>query len=229
MIGSVSNYTSYTSTSSTTASSARSQPFQKELLAKLDTNTDGAVDQDELKRALSQKNDDGLLVSLSKNFADLDSDDSASLSSEEMAAMAPPPPPPPPPRDQAPDTELADALISALDADGDGVISSDELGNGLTRAGSTADSLEIFSALDKNEDGTVSQDELAASLAPPPPPAQMSSDDQFSALDADSDDSVSANARSTTREALDKMIANLSKQYSLDSVASVGKYLDVAT
>ena len=41
MIGSVSNYTSYTSTSSTSTNSARSQQFQKELLAKLDSNSDG--------------------------------------------------------------------------------------------------------------------------------------------------------------------------------------------
>ena len=145
MIGSVSNYTSYTSTSSTTNNTARSQPFQKELLAKLDTNSDGAVDQDELKSALSQKSDDGLLVNLSKNFADLDSDNSGNLSSEEMAAMAPPPPPQ---HDQPPSTELADAMISALDTDGDGAISSDELSTGLTSAGSSADSKEIFSALD---------------------------------------------------------------------------------
>lgn len=279
MIGSISNYTSYTSTSTTT-SNARSQQFQKELLAKLDSNSDGSVDQDELKSALSQKTDDGLLVSLSKNFADLDSDDSGSLSGEEMAAMAPPPP-----RDQAPSTELADALISALDADGDGAISSDELSNGLTSAGSSADSTEIFSALDKNEDGTVSKDELAASLTPPPPPPQqVSSEELFSQLDADSDGSVTATELSSAlqadstsststdtsaallkvldsdssggvsndelksalqagrekstdnftdqanvTEALNKMIANLSKQYSLDSVATVGKYLNVAT
>lgn len=281
MIGSVSNYTSYTSTSSTSTNSARSQQFQKELLAKLDSNSDGAVDQDELTSALSQKTDDGLLVSLSKNFSDLDSDESGSLSSEEMAAMAPPPPP----RDQAPSTELADALISALDTDGDSAISSDELSNGLTSAGSTADSTEIFSALDKNEDGTVSQDELVASLTPtPPPPQQMSSEELFSQLDTDSDGSVTTtelssalasdstsststdtsaallkvldsdssggvssdelkaalqagreqNTDSSTNqfnvtEALNKMIANLSKQYSLDNVATVGKYLNVAT
>lgn len=94
MIGSVSNYSSYTSTSTSTINSARSQQFQKELLAKLDSNSDGSVDQDELSSALSQKSDDGILVSLSKNFGDLDSDSSGSLSSEEMAAMAPPPPPP---------------------------------------------------------------------------------------------------------------------------------------
>jgi Ca2+-binding EF-hand superfamily protein len=221
MIGSVSNYTSYTGTSSATAGSARSQQFQKELLGKLDANSDGAVDQDELSSALSQKSDDGLLVSLSKNFADLDSDGSGSLSSEEMAAMAPPPP-----RDQAPNTELADALIRAVDSDGDGAISSEELSNGLTSAGSSADSSQIFSALDKNEDGTISQDELAASLAPPPPPPPQptSGEEAFSVIETDN-----SSAQSTTVEALNKMIANLSKQYSLDNVASVGKYLNVAT
>jgi len=282
MIGSVSNYTSYTSTSSTTQN-ARSQQLQKELFAKLDSNGDGAVDQDELKSALSQKSDDGLLVNLSKQFGDLDSDASGSLSAEEMTAMAPPPPP----QDQAPNTDLADALISALDADGDGAISSDELSNGLTSAGSSADSNQIFSALDKNKDGTVSQDELTASLTPPPPPPpQISSDELFSQLDADGDGSISETELSsalqssdststsstdtsaallkvldsdssggvssdelkaalqagrerppeeqtastqTTSEALNRMIANLSKQYSLDNAAPVGKYLNVAT
>lgn len=278
MIGSVSSYSTYTSTSNTVTSSARSQQFQKELIAKLDNNGDGSVDQDELSSALSQKSDDGILVSLSDNFGDLDSDSSGDLSSEEMAAMAPPPPPP---RDQAPNTELADALLSALDADGDGGISSDELSSGLTSAGSSADSQQVFSALDKNEDGVVSADELTASLAPPPP-QQASSEELFSQLDVDGDGSVTASeltsalqasdssststdasallmkaldsdssggvssdeldsalqaARSSdsstdqanTSEALNRMIANLSRQYSLDNVATVGKYLDVAT
>ena len=243
MIGSISGYSTYTSASNTVTSNARSQQFQKQLLDKLDTNGDGSVDQDELSTALSQKSDDGILVSLSDNFADLDSDGSGDLSGEEMAAMAPPPPPP---RDQAPNTELADALLSALDADGDGVISSDELSSGLASAGSSADSGQVFSALDANEDGTVSLDELTASLAPPAPPFQQSSSETlFSQLDTDGDASISASEldsalqagrrddsaseRTDASQALNKMIANLSRQYSLDNVATVGKHLNVAT
>ncbi len=99
-----SNYSSYYSSSST----SRGQPLHKELFAKLDSNGDGAVDQDELKNALSQKSDNGILVSLSKNFSDLDSDGSGSLSSDEMAAMAPPPPKDRAPQD--PQANLAEAL-----------------------------------------------------------------------------------------------------------------------
>ncbi|MDB5994470.1 MAG: signal transduction protein [Pseudomonas sp.] len=205
MIGSVSNYTSYTSTASTTTSNARSQQFQKELLAKLDTNSDGSVDQDELKSALSQKSDDGLLVSLSKNFADLDSDDSGSLSSEEMAMMAPPPPPP----QQA----SSDELFSQLDADSDGSISATELSSALQSSDSSSnDSAALLKALDSDDSGGVSSDELKAALQAGREKNSDSSTDQ-----------------SNVTEALNKMIANLSKQYSLDNVATVGKYLNVTS
>ncbi|KII31132.1 EF-hand domain-containing protein [Pseudomonas fluorescens] len=216
MIGSVSNYTSYTSTSNTTTQNARSQQLQKELFAKLDSNGDGAVDQDELKSALSQKNDDGLLVNLSKQFGDLDSDASGSLSAEEMTAMAPPPPPP---HDQAPDTDLADALISALDSDGDGSLTATELGSALQASDSSAattstdTSAALLKVLDSDSSGGLSSDELKAALQ---------------AGRERPDEEQTASTQSTT-EALNRMIANLSKQYSLDSAAPVGKYLNVAT
>ncbi|NBF08232.1 XopAW family type III secretion system calcium-binding effector [Pseudomonas sp. Fl4BN1] len=193
MIGSVSSNHSSCYSSSSTSSTSRGQQLQKELFAKLDSNGDGAVDQDELKNALSQKSDNRILVSLSKNFSDLDTDGNGSLSSDEMAAMAPPA------HDHAPNTELADALLSALDSNGDGVISSDELNSGLSSAGSK----QIFSALDKNQDGTVSLDELAASLAPPQPPQQGSGNQLFSQLDSDSDGSISATELSSALQASD--------------------------
>lgn len=168
MIGSVSSYSPYTSTSSTATSSARSQQFQKELLSKLDSNADGSVDQEELSTALSQKSDDGILVSLSDNFSDLDSDGSGDLSSDEIAAMAPPPPPP-----QA----SSEALFSQLDAD----------------AQSSIGTSELTSAVQANRTSDSSTDQTNVS------------------------------------EALNRMIANLSRQYSLDDVAPVGKYLNVAT
>jgi len=216
MIGSVSNYTSYTSTSSTSTQNARSQQLQKELFAKLDSNGDSTVDQDELQSALSQKSDDGLLVNLSKQFGDLDSDASGSLSAEEMTAMAPPPPPP---RDQAPDTELADALISALDTDGDGSVTATELDSALqtsnnsTATTSTDTSAALLKVLDSDSSGGVSSDELKAALQ---------------AGRERPDEEQTASTQSTT-EALNRMIANLSKQYSLEKTASVGKYLNVAT
>lgn len=243
MIGSVSsNYSSYYSSSSSTSSTSRGQQLQKELFAKLDSNGDGAVNQDELNNALSNQGDKGVLVSLSKNFSELDSDGSGSLSSDEMAAMAPPAH-----HGQAPGTELADALLSALDSDGDGVINSDELSSGLSSAGSSADSKQLFSALDKNQDGNVSADELAASLTPPPPPPQqLSSEQLFGQLDSDGNGSISAdelssalqaghnqdgetrNQQTNLAEALGKMIANLSKQYQQNPASSVGNSVNVA-
>lgn len=213
MIGSISsNYSNYTS--STTSNSTRNQQLQKDLLAKLDSNNDGTVDQNELKSVLSQQTDDGLLVNLSKNFTDLDSDGSGSLSGEEMAVMAPPPPPP---GDEAPNTDLADALISALDADGDGTISSDELSSALQASNSnsstsTDTSTALLKALDSDSSGGVSSDELKAALQAGREQNTNNSSDQ-----------------SSVNDALQKMIANLSKQYSLDNVASVGKHLNVAT
>jgi hypothetical protein len=39
----------------------------------------------------------------------------------------------------------------------------------------------------------------------------------------------SASERTDASQALNKMIANLSRQYSLDNVATVGKHMNVAT
>ena len=208
MIGSVSSYSPYTNLNSSTATSnARSQQFQKALLDKLDTDGDGSVNQDELSTALSQKSDDGVLVSLSENFTDLDSDSSGDLSSEEMAAMAPPPPPPP---QQA----RGEELFGQLDADGDGSVTASELTSALQASASTSTSSDtsamLMEALDSDSSGGVSSDEFNNALQ-----ANRNGD--------------SATGQANASEALNRMIANLSRQYSLDNVASVGKHLNVAT
>jgi len=195
-----SSYSSYTSTSTT--SSASSKKFQEQLLAKLDTDGDGSISKDEMSTAVSSSDSkDGIMVSLSKAFSDLDSNDDDSLDADELAAMAPPPPP-----SMQPDTDVAESLLGSLDSDEDGAISSDELTAGLTSAGSSADSSQVFDALDTNEDGSVSLDELTA------------------AVDASSDDS----SNDAAAQALSKMVAALSERYDTEGNKPVGKYLNVA-
>ncbi|MFA0994502.1 MULTISPECIES: EF-hand domain-containing protein [Pseudomonas syringae group] len=245
-----SSFSSYTSSTSSTSATSNKK-FQEELLAKLDTDGDGSISKDELSSALSSDSKDGITVSLSKAFSDLDSNDDDSLDTDELAAMTPPPPPP-----MQPATDVADDLLNSLDSDGDGAISSAELSAGLTSAGSSASSSEVFDALDTNKDGTVSLDELTASLQaqqPPagPPPAQMSTSGStdsaalFSALDSDSDNSISAselsaalkqgdsNSETTSTnqvaaQALSKMIAALGERYDTEGNKPVGRYLNTA-
>jgi len=259
MISGVSNsYSSYTRSSASTTASANSKKFQEELLAKLDTNGDGSIGKDELSSALSSNSNDGVVVSLSKAFSGLDSNDNSSLDATELSAMAQPPQPP-----AEPSTDVAEKVLSYLDSNGDGSVSSDELSTGLSSTdSSSADSSKVFSALDTNKDGTISLDELTASLqpAPSPPPAEQDSSTTgsststststsdastlFSNLDADSSGSVSldeltsalstditgqsASAKTAAAEALSKMVAALSQRYETDGSKPIGNHLNVA-
>ncbi|WP_057458072.1 XopAW family type III secretion system calcium-binding effector [Pseudomonas syringae] len=242
-----SSFSSYTSSTSATSSTSNKK-FQEELLAKLDTDGDGSIGKNELSSALSSNSKDGVTVSLSKAFSDLDSNDDDSLDADELAAMTPPPP-------RSVD-EQAEDLLGALDSDGDGAISSDELTTGLSNTGSTTNSNQVFDALDTDEDGTVSLEELVAGMQPQQPSAGMSSaqvstssatesTSLFSTLDSNSDDSISAselsaalkqsdstidqgNTDQIATQALNKMIAALSEKYDTQSSKPVGKYLDTA-
>ncbi|WP_346830204.1 XopAW family type III secretion system calcium-binding effector [Pseudomonas abietaniphila] len=239
-----SSYSSYVSSSSTT-STTNSKKFADELLKKLDTNGDGSIDKDELSSALTSDSKGGITVSLSKAFSDLDSNDDDSLDADELASMTPLPPPPMQ-TDAGSAADEAQDLLSALDTDGDGNVSSDELTAALSSSDSSADSTQVFDALDTNQDGNVSLDELTASLQtqqpPPPPPAQDSSD-LFSSLDSDGDGSITADEltaamtpdssrqqQTTTQatEALNRMVAALSDRYNLNSSATAGKYVSTS-
>ncbi|CAI8940394.1 Histidine kinase [Pseudomonas sp. IT-347P] len=207
MIGSVSNYASYTSASNTTTQNTRSPQLQKELFAKLDSNGDGAVDQDELSSGLISA---GSTADSNEIYSALDKNKDGTVSQDELTASLTPPPPPP--------KIDSDELFSQLDADGDGSVTATELSSALQTSNSTSStstdtSAALLNILDSDSSGGVSSDELKAALQ---------------AGRERPEEEQTASTQSTT-EALNRMIANLSKQYSLVSAAPVGKYLNVAT
>ncbi|RIJ07483.1 hypothetical protein DXT77_26335 [Pseudomonas sp. 91RF] len=115
--------------------------------------------------------------------------------------------------------QLQKELFAKLDSNGDGNVTASELSSALQASDSTSSSSSDTSAallkvLDSDSSGGVSSDELKAALQAG---RQRPNDEQ------------TASTTQTTTEALNRMIANLSKQYSLGNTASVGKYLNVAT
>lgn len=76
---------------------------------------------------------------------------------------------------------------------------------------STDTSAALLKVLDSDSSGGVSSDELKA------------------ALQAGRSENSDSSDQAGVADALNKMIANLSKQYQLDNVATVGKHLNVAT
>ncbi len=114
---------------------------------------------------------------------------------------------------QQPDFEaMANEMISSMDSDSDGAISSEEF---VTALGSSTDmesedAAALYSQLDSDASGALSTEELMAALKsmgpppreggmpPPPPPEPQSSEDSeldtteiFSALDSNGDGSIS--------------------------------------
>ncbi len=123
--------------------------------------------------------------------------------------------------------ESADDLISALDSDGDGSLSSDE----LSALGSSDDSerlSELFSQLDADGNGSISSDELASALqaqrsdGPPPPPPSASSGSSSDSSDSSTTTASSNSASSAnTGAAYQKLVANLLKQYQSSEVTAL--------
>jgi Ca2+-binding EF-hand superfamily protein len=82
-------------------------------------------------------------------------------------------PPSPPPQAMGPSPEK---MFEAIDQDGDGAISSDELSSFMTQNNSdvsTSDASKFFAEVDSKGDGSISQSELVSymqKMGPPPPP-----------------------------------------------------------
>ncbi len=133
-----------------------------DLFNSIDTDQDGSVSDDELTAALGDNADD-----VSSVFGQIDSNEDGSIDSSEFAAamqksMPPPPPPPPPEGTAATDgstsssesEQTAQSIFSAIDTNGDGFISTEELAAYLEQnqyssnsSGDMTDLSKLFSTL----------------------------------------------------------------------------------
>ena len=103
--------------------------------------------------------------------------------------------------------KFQEQLLSSLDTDGDGKVSSDELKTALSSSdGNSPESgvlvslSQSFSDLDSDGDEGLSLDELSAMAPPPPPqggPDTSAVDELLSALDSDGDGGVSTDELSS--------------------------------
>lgn len=119
-------------------------PNIEELFSKADSGEDGSIDETEFSEFLS-KGPQADSVDAKQSFADYDVDSDGALSEDEfqagmkdlMASMPPPPPPPSASKSDSSDSSSsesstdASSILSSLDADGNGVIDSEEMTSGL--------------------------------------------------------------------------------------------------
>ncbi len=154
------------------------------LFKKADTDANAALSRDELIRSFSQMTGEDADTAASmadQMLSDLDSDSGGSLSGTEFGALA----------DRFGGggsqallsaqeesgffNKMATDLMSKVDENGDGSMSSDELSSALTGINAFSDEeiSSAFSDMDADGDGAVSETEMADALAagaPPPPP-----------------------------------------------------------
>lgn len=154
------------STSSNAWATQRSA-MQTRMFAKIDTDSSGSVNADELQTMLddvSQHTGVSFQKTAQELLTAMDSNGDGALGSEELAqGMQSVMPPPPSTMDFAQarngSQEGSDDLFAKVDTDGDGSISQSELTELGQKMGKT-DSAERFAALDTDSDGALSQTEF---------------------------------------------------------------------
>lgn len=207
--------------SSSNAWASQRSAMQTRMFAKVDTDSSGSVNADELQTMLD-KVSEHTGVSFQKSAQELlsamDSNSDGTLGSEELAqGMQSIMPPPPSTMDFAQARngaqEGSDDLFTKVDTDGDGSISQSELTELGQKMGKT-DAAERFAELDTDSDGALSQAEFetgrppstngpqgAGGMPPPPPPGggeksggstgTASSSTSYDPLDINQDGTVS--------------------------------------
>lgn len=144
------------------------QEMRAKMYAKVDSNSDGGVDETEfsdmtahISEMTGEEMDSASLFSEfdANQDGNLDEDELDAFHQEQMANM------PPPPQFESEQIELMrQDIFSQMDQDEDGQLNQDEFAtmmeNNPAGATSAAESEEIFNKMDSNEDGFVSQAEM---------------------------------------------------------------------
>jgi Ca2+-binding EF-hand superfamily protein len=207
-----------------------SSAFSQNMLDFLDSDGDGSLSTEELG-------------SLSEKLSEADTDSDGLVSQEELASafsaqmvsqsgaapgMQGPPPPPPPDA-----SAIGGQMLSELDADEDGLLSGEELG----------DLSGELSSADTDGDGLISEEELVSAISAemesrmetaspemqgPPPPPQMDassvSEQMMSELDTDGDGSLSTEETSSLSGELEGADTNgdglISREELISSISS---------
>jgi Ca2+-binding EF-hand superfamily protein len=243
MISGVSSYSGYSSYSSTLASTQRNSTansaaagcaagpakVQEKLFSILDANGDGSVAKDELNTALTaaKDSDSSLTIDIEELFSQLDANADGSIDKQETAALAPPPPHG---GHGGPGGPNPEEQFSQLDSDGNGSVALTELSSALGVSSDSSELTSLFGELDSEADGVLSAQETAAlAPPPPPPPAQLQAEDSeqlFSALDSDSNGSISKDELGSLFDALSSSDKN-SNQSGDSSTAANSGYADL--
>jgi Ca2+-binding EF-hand superfamily protein len=186
-VGQMSGVRNRGATGGTEQSGNRAKPNFAEMFTKLDTNSSGGLDSDEVQD-LTEKISEatGISVNLSEFLSTYDTSGDGTLSQDEtitaLKANRPQQGPPPPPpggmggmQGKGPDES---DMVNAADTDGDGIISEEEATSLVdiinNATGSSLKAADFIKTYDENGDGLSADEAVAAMEAnrPEGPPSQ---------------------------------------------------------
>jgi len=194
--------------SSNSASADPASMLAQNLFSEIDSNGDGSISKTELEQAVTAAG--GTTQSADALYAQLDPDNTGSVSEQQFAdglgQLLPPPPEPPgltaaAGGDATQNTfgsatdgsdngtagtspaQFAQNLFAQIDSNGDGSISKTELEQAVTAAGGTTQAADaLYAQLDPDNTGSVSEQQFADALQPPSASGTTAQDALFALL-----------------------------------------------
>ena len=164
--------------------------LQQSLFNQIDSSGNGAITKSELEQAVTSAG--GSTQGADALYAQLDPNKTGSVNAQQFSQNLPPPPLDPltgaqmigVQADASPGSsgtgqgdQLAQALFSQIDTNGDGSINKSELEQAVTAVGGTAQAADaLYAQLDPNNTGSVSEQQLAQYLQPSSPAGNTAQD-----------------------------------------------------